>query len=225
MPIGCEQMNAQHAPLTVHAPTQPNKHESCPKLARSHLSSTAMQVGESDPRGAACARQRRAHLEPTRPPLTHGMSPTQHLHMHAVHGEHTRVPGTREGGGTPCRRSTRAYANRRPVRRAIARRLGASIRNNRGRHMSTLPDWHRACAADSSHVLADREKKKSTGPSPSKTCVYTQHAKKRHMHVNSRMYRMHVVARTRARSQMCGLKISIQHCAHPNSCTRSLRML
>ena len=128
------------------------------------------------------------------------------------------------GGGTPCRRSTRAYANRRPVR-AIARRLGASIRNNRGRHMSTLPDWHRACAADSSHVLADREKKKSTGPSPSKTCVYTQHAKKRHMHVSSRMYRMHVVARTRARSQMCGLKISIQHCAHPNSCTHSLRML
>ena len=159
MPIGCEQMNAQHAPLTVLAPTQPNKHESCPELARSHLSSTTMQVGKSDPRGAACARQRRAHLEPTRPPLTHGMSPTQHLHMHAVHGEHTRVPGTREGGGTPCRRSTRAYANRRPVR-AIARRLGASIRNNRGRHMSTLPDWHRACAADSSHVLADREKKK-----------------------------------------------------------------
>ena len=93
------------------------------------------------------------------------------------------------GGGTPCRRSTRAYANRRPVR-AIARRLGASIRNNRGRHMSTLPDWHRACAADSSHVLADREKKKSTGPSPSKTCVYTHHAKKRHMHVSSRMYKM-----------------------------------
>ena len=98
MPIGCEQMNAQHAPLTVLAPTQPKKHESCPELARSHLSSTTMQVGKSDPRGAACARQRRAHLKPTLPPLTHGMSPTQHLHMHAVHGEHTRVPGTRECG-------------------------------------------------------------------------------------------------------------------------------
>ena len=125
MPIGCEQMNAQHAPLTVLAPTQPNKHESCPELARSHLSSTMMQVGKSDPRGAACARQRRAHLEPTRPPLTHGMSPTQHLHMHAVHGEHTRVPGTRECGRrnpvpqehARLRKSASGPRNRSPPRR------------------------------------------------------------------------------------------------------------
>ena len=45
------------------------------------------------------------------------------------------------------------------------------------------------------------------------------------MHVSGRVDRMHVGARARARSQMCGFKISIQHCAHPNSCTHSLRML
>ena len=86
-----------------------------------------MQVGEGDPRSAARARQRCAHLTPTRPPHTHGMSPTRHLHMHAMRsGEHTSAPGTRAGGGTPCRRSARSSADQRPVDAAV-RRAGASI--------------------------------------------------------------------------------------------------
>jgi len=65
------------------------------------------------------------------PRAQHSANPASPRACYA-HREHTRVPGTRTGGGTPCCKGVRASADRRPVG-AAARRLGASNRSTAAR--------------------------------------------------------------------------------------------